>query len=109
MDEARDEKVCPYCGEAILAVAVKCKHCGEWLDGRADNGATAPPVPVEVDNTVTTEQTGKTYKACQLAGALAVVVGLLMAGIEPVVAGLGLFTGLILLLVGIIGGWWAHG
>lgn len=23
---------CPYCGEEILAVAKKCKHCGEWID-----------------------------------------------------------------------------
>ena len=27
-------KKCPYCGKEILAVAKKCKHCGEWLDGR---------------------------------------------------------------------------
>lgn len=27
-----ETKVCPYCGEEILAVAKKCKHCGEWLD-----------------------------------------------------------------------------
>lgn len=27
-----DKKVCPYCGEEIMAAAKKCKHCGEWLD-----------------------------------------------------------------------------
>lgn len=25
-------KDCPYCGEEILAVAKKCKHCGEFMD-----------------------------------------------------------------------------
>jgi len=27
----QEMKNCPYCGEEILAVAKKCKHCGEWL------------------------------------------------------------------------------
>lgn len=26
---------CPYCREEILAVAQKCKHCGEWLNSES--------------------------------------------------------------------------
>lgn len=29
-----EHKQCPYCGEDIRAVAVKCKHCGEFLSER---------------------------------------------------------------------------
>lgn len=31
---AEAKKQCPMCGEEILAVAAKCKHCGEFIDGR---------------------------------------------------------------------------
>ncbi len=34
-------KPCPYCGESILAVAVKCKHCGSDLTGKP--GPTVQP------------------------------------------------------------------
>lgn len=32
-------KTCPYCAEEILETAVKCKHCGEFLENVAPYGA----------------------------------------------------------------------
>ncbi|HVT82166.1 MAG TPA: PH domain-containing protein [Phycisphaerae bacterium] len=45
--EAEPTKRCPFCGEVILAIAKKCKHCGEFLDraplspGETASGTTA--------------------------------------------------------------------
>ena len=41
-------KPCPFCGEDVLAIAKKCKHCGEMLDKVLDKtmlgGEPSPPI-----------------------------------------------------------------
>ncbi len=32
MSESSERKNCPSCGESILAVAMKCRFCGEYFD-----------------------------------------------------------------------------
>ena len=34
---------CPFCSEEIRVEAIKCKHCGEFLDGRERANHQAPP------------------------------------------------------------------
>ena len=39
-------KKCPYCGEEILVLAQKCKHCGEWLNNEKEEEGQMVPCPI---------------------------------------------------------------
>lgn len=40
-----ETKKCPMCAEVIMAAAVKCKHCGERLDGAGTPAPVASSAP----------------------------------------------------------------
>lgn len=52
---SREEVACPICGEMILAVALKCKHCGEWLNTRNDTDPKSETSIVRQEPTVSEE------------------------------------------------------
>lgn len=67
-------KTCPFCSEDILPDAVKCKHCGEFLNGRAPLAApkqSAPPIIVK-------KEEGFFLQAMNIGCAAAVIIALVL-------------------------------
>jgi hypothetical protein len=51
--EIRPPRGCPFCGEEIAHLAVKCPHCGEFLDGRAKpEGISGQQVTFVIDKAI---------------------------------------------------------
>ena len=75
-----DTKPCPMCGEQILVVAKKCKHCGEYLD------ESLKPRPPEVPSTLTALELQSQMKSV----GVAVVLALFLPFIGAAYASLGI-------------------
>lgn len=52
-------KNCPFCGEEILEIAIKCKYCQEWLSEKDEN-----PLKNKVQCSICAEDVDEDLKIC---------------------------------------------
>ena len=69
-------KKCPFCGEEILAVAVKCRHCQSMLDG-SNQSKNVKVTGVDPFAEIHAPIKGKSKGKITFIGKLGIVVGLL--------------------------------
>jgi len=61
-------KKCPFCAEEIQDEAIKCKHCGEFI-----NKTTT--MPISNTQPVLVEKTGE-YQKLKIAGVITILIGM---------------------------------
>lgn len=82
-------KPCLYCGEAILASAKKCKHCGEFLDEGETSHTAAPAssrrgaaAAKEVAQTSSADPNPAEYFAAIVLAPIGLIIGAVWAGMK---------------------------
>lgn len=100
---------CVECGREISDKAAACPGCGAPIASGTGAKAEAVAVP-SGDSVQTIEQTSKKWKGLQLAGSLAIALGIvfMFAGSMGLGAFLG-FIGILAYIYGRAGGWWHNG
>lgn len=81
-DVAEDTKPCPFCGETIKSVAVKCRFCGENLNQTAPSSVSSRATTMPAKETTLFDGTPSqwtnlgTFIGCSLMGLLGLVLWL---------------------------------
>ena len=83
-------KPCLYCGEAILASARKCKHCGEFLDEGGESLGSPAPAPSrrgaaaanQVAPDSSADPTPSEYFAAIVLAPIGLIIGAVWAGMK---------------------------
>jgi hypothetical protein len=69
---AGGERPCPACGESIKAAAVKCKFCGEFLDGARSRRGPDPDMAARAEEMPNALE----WVLCVFCGAIACILGI---------------------------------
>lgn len=98
---------CPECGREISDKAAACPQCGNPI--RAPIEPAAAVDVVTVDGVVTTQETGKGWKAVMGIGLVLMLLGMVACSQGATFQSMVIFiAGCVTLIVGRIGAWWFH-